>query len=362
MSGGEVNHTSVDLSSGLESEKLYIHVILEIFMVVPAILGNLLILLSIKKFPSLRSRNNILIANLAFADLLVGSLLIPFNIFDMLWKELSAEDLLCYMELSLFTCFLAASVFNNFLISLERFCIICCSLWYARKFKRKLLYILVAMMWFLALGVSVLPYFGFQRQLSFQTSCSIDYVFKTEYISILSAVIVSTIVVTFLLYGFVIKAALSQLAKTMSSAVNRKIRKYAKRTWLMMFIFIVFVICWGPYVVLVTLAVFKTASSCLMEIRQWTKLIGLFNSGVNWIIYGLMNTRFRVAFKCILTCQWHVNFSRLSATDSVINPTIRKSTMIRKSTFRRGSTHRKLRMSRRSDLSKLLTGTKPSSV
>lgn len=360
MNSTESNSTTIELGvirdTGLNSNEIYVHVILEIFIVIPTILGNLLILVSISKFPSLRSRSNILIANLGVADLCVGCILIPINVADLLWKNLSSQELLCFLELSLFTCFLTASVYNNFVISLERFCIICCPLWYARKFRKSLLYVLVAAMWLLAVAVSVVPFFRLRRNLDFRVPCSVDFVYKTEYVTFLSSLIVSSVLASFSMYGCVIKTALFQLGKTKSSARNRKLRRYAKRTWVMMLIFVVFVVCWAPYVVLVILGVFYTISRRLLRIRQWTKLIGLFNSGVNWIIYGLMNTRFRRAFKCILTCHCDVNFSRLSATDSIINPTIRRSTIVRKSTRKtRFSTQRKFRMSKRSDSSKLIS-------
>ena len=353
----ELNRTKIHMDEfrGLYLDEIYIHVILEILIIIPTILGNILILISVSKFPSLRSRSNILIANLGVADLFVGFILIPINVMDMLWKDVSSEDLLCFLELSLFTCFLTASVFNNFVISLERFCFICFPLWYARKFKKHLLYILVAVMWSLAVAISAVPYFGLQRHPDFLTPCSVDFAYKTEYVMFLSAVIVSSILLSFSMYGCVIKTALSQLGKTKSSRKNRKLRRYAKRTWIMMVIFIVFVICWTPYVVLVILGVFSAITRRLLRIRQWTKLIGLFNSGVNWIIYGLMNTR----FVCILTCNCDVNFSRLSATDSIINPTIRKSTIVRKSTIKRTrfSTMR-FRLSKRSDHSTLVSHSK----
>ena len=355
----ESNSTAIHIGDIQRSGLIYIHVIVEIMIAIPTILGNILILISISQFPSLRSRSNILIANLGVADLFVGCILIPINVADLLWKGESSLDLLCFLELTLFTCFLTASVYNNFVISLERFSIICCPLWYARKFKKHLLYILVAVMWFLAVAVSVVPYFGLQRHPDFETPCSIDFGYKAEYVTFLSALIVSAILASFSMYGCVIKTALFQLRKTKSSRKNRKLRRYAKRTWVMMVIFVVFVVCWTPYVVLVILGVFYTISERLLRIRRWTKLIGLFNSGVNWIIYGLMNTRFRRAFKCILTCHCDVNFSRLSATDSIINPTIRRSTIVRKSTKKsRFSTQRKFRMSKRSDNSTLISKSK----
>lgn len=331
---------------GVYLEDLYIHVILEAVIIIQSVLGNLLILISIGKFPSLRNRSNVLIANLAVADLLVGVILIPLDMVGILWQELSANEWFCLVELSVYTCLLGASVLNSFVISLERFTVICCPLWYERRFKARLLHILVATMWIVAVTVACIPLFGFRRTMPLPAACSSDYIYKLEYKTLLSLISIPTIVATCIMYGCVMRTAISQLKKTMSSVENRKLRKYAKRTWLMLITFAVFVMCWAPYVALVTLAIFKDYKH-LLRIRQWTTLLGLFNSGMNWIIYGLMNRRFRRAFKYILTCRCNVNFSRLSATDSFVNPTYHRTTRLKR--------QRRIRRKRmQSDTSKLL--------
>ena len=310
--------------SGVYLEDLYIHVVTEAILIIPTIVGNLLILISIAKFPPLRSRSNILIANLAVADLLVGAILMPCEIIGKLWRELSSDKWFCSLELSLYACLLGASVFNNFVISLERFSVICCPLWYVRRFRKKMLHEIVVTLWVVIIVISCLPFFGVKRVWDFPTPCSSDFVYTQEYKTMMSLLIVSVLVASFILYGCVMHVAFGQLKKTMGSVENRHLRKYAKRTWLMMAIFGTFVVCWSPYVVLETLTTFHHAKD-LFRIRIWTVLLGLFNSSLNWIIYGLMNKRFRKAFICILTCRCDVNFSHVAAADPYINPMRRKS-------------------------------------
>ena len=328
LSGGE--KTALYLEelhySGVHLEDRYVHVIIESIIIIPTIFGNLLLLICIGKFRSLRSRSNILIANLAVADFLVGALLIPSDIAGMLLQDLSGDEFFCLVELSMYTCLLGASVLNNFVISLERFFVICCPLWYARNFRRKVLYFLVASLWIVIIIVSALPFFGLKRKWPFPTPCSSDFVFTLEYKVFISLLIVSTLIASFILYGCVMKTAVDQLKKTLSSVENRHVRKYAKRTWLMMAIFGVFVLCWSPYVILVTLTAFYHVKH-LFRIRKWMTLLGLFNSGLNWIVYGLMNRRFRKAFICILTCRCDVNFSLVATTDPFVKPQTRKSVL-----------------------------------
>ena len=326
LSGGE--KTAIYLEelhgSGVHLEDRYIHIIIEAIIIIPTLFGNLLILVCIAKFRALRSRSNILIANLAVADFLVGAILIPFDIAGMVWQHLSRDKWFCLLELSLYTCLLGASVLNNFVISLERFFVICCPLWYARNFKRRLLYILVATLWIVIAILSSLPFFGLTRTWPFPTPCSSDFVYTLEYKVLISLLVVSTLIASFILYGCVMKTAIGQLKKTLSSVENRHLRKYAKRTWLMITIFGVFTICWSPYVVLVTLTAFYHVKH-LFRIRKWTTMLGLFNSGLNWIVYGLMNRRFRKAFICILTCRCDVNFSLVATTDPFVKPVTKKS-------------------------------------
>ena len=214
--------------------------------------------------------------------------------------------------------------FNNFVISLERFNVICCPLWYTRRFRKKMLHVIVVTLWVVIFVISFLPIFGVKREWNFPTLYSSDFVYTQEYKTMLSLLIVAVLVASFILYGCVMHVAFGHLKKTMVSVENRHLRKYAKRTWLMIAIFGTFVVCWSPYVVLVTLTTFHHAKE-LCRIRGWTALLGLFNSSLNWIIYGLMNRRFRKAFICIFTCRCDVNFSRVAATDSYINLMLRKS-------------------------------------
>ena len=318
--------------SGVYMEDLYIHVIMEAVMVLPTMFGNLLILISIAKFPTLRSRSNILIANLAIADLLVGAILIPCDIVSMLWHRLSSDEWFCVFELSLYVCLLGASVLNNFVMSLERFTVICCPLWYARRFRRWVLYLVVAIIWLVIVTVSFLPFFGMKRTWPSPRPCSPDFIYTLEYKILIHLLIVCTLLASFIMYGCVMRTTLSQLKKTISSVENKRIKRYAKRTWLMMVVFGLFVICWSPYVVLVLSTAFCQVKY-LLRIRNWATLLGLLNSALDWIVYGLMNRRFRKAFKYLLTCRWNVNFSRVAATDPYINPDSRRTTVLRHTKF-----------------------------
>ena len=313
--------------SGVFFEDLYTHVILEIILIVPTILGNILILMSIAKFPTLRSRSNILIANLAIADLFVGGILIPFDIANIFCHVVTSNTWYCVLELSLYVCLLGASVLNNFVMSLERFTVICCPLWYARRFTRRILYLIVVIIWIIIVTVSSLPLFGLKQTWSFPMPCTPKFIYTKCYHLVIHGLLVVTLLASFIMYGCVMKTTLCQLKKTMTSVENKRIQKYAKRTWLMMIVFGLFVICWAPYVVIVITSTFYHSTN-LERARNWATLLGLLNSTMDWVVYGLINRRFRKAFTCILTCRCDINFSRLAATDPYIKDS-RKTTILR---------------------------------
>lgn len=107
------------LSNQLVQAYIIYFVVIELIIILPTIIGSSLIIVSIVTFRHLRSHMHILVANLALADLLVGSVLIPMDLV-LMNGDLSNKNI-CLVNMSLSIAFLLASVLNLLLISLERY-------------------------------------------------------------------------------------------------------------------------------------------------------------------------------------------------------------------------------------------------
>jgi hypothetical protein len=62
--------------------------VIEAILIVPMLFGNSLILFSIARFRRLRTRMNILVANLSVSDFLVGLIIIPYDISFVMVEDL----------------------------------------------------------------------------------------------------------------------------------------------------------------------------------------------------------------------------------------------------------------------------------
>ena len=80
---------------------------------------------------------------------------------------------------------------------------------------------------------------------------------------------------------------------------RHNIRRDIRHTRLMIIVSGTFIICWAPYCII---SLIPSQSVEIVFIRYWLGSLGLINSCLNWIVYGVRNKRFRAAFKSILNC------------------------------------------------------------
>ena len=101
--------------------KAVIAVVVSGIIILATLFGNILTIVAIVKEDSLKKVGSSFIASLAVADLLVGVLVLPLRIVNALTPWMMGNDIVCIMAVGNDLWFSAASVFNIFCISIDRY-------------------------------------------------------------------------------------------------------------------------------------------------------------------------------------------------------------------------------------------------
>ena len=137
-----------------------VSIVLFIFLALTIILANFLVLSSIYTNYRLRCPACYLILSLSLADLLVGLLLIPVRISELLSNQWSRQFMWCKMALSLNLFSLSASLLNLLAVTADRFLAISFSLKYGTMITNNRTCVIITAVWLTAFVASFLPLFG----------------------------------------------------------------------------------------------------------------------------------------------------------------------------------------------------------
>ncbi|KAK6487321.1 alpha-1A adrenergic receptor-like [Huso huso] len=314
-----------------------------------AVIGNILVILSVVCHRHLRIVTNYFIINLAVADLLLSTTVLPFSatlevlgywvfgrVFCNIW---AAVDVLCC----------TASILSLCVISVDRYIGVSYPLRYLTMMNKKRGLITLAAVWVLAMVISIGPLLGWKEPdpqddsvckiteepgyAIFSALCSF-YVPLMVILAMYFRVYLAARIETKSLYSGIKRERLnsseeevilrihrkistgesslskhvqSSKSKSLKSSLSFRIHKFSKEKKAAKTLGIVvgvFVLCWLPFFVVLPLGSFfpqYKPSEDLFKVIFW---LGYFNSCINPIIYPCFSQEFKRAFKCILKGQF----------------------------------------------------------
>lgn len=289
-----------------------------------AILGNLLILTAIYRFPRLRTFTNVFVANLAVADLLLALFGMPFTMVSSITYKWVFGDIMCKIQGFTNSLFCEASVLTLTFVSLERFIAIIYPLSYANLLTSRNVTISLCFIWMQGL-VCASSTFWFSKFtfLEFEHICTVDWGFNPDYTITFTVVfffVPCFIVVIF--YSIILKTALRQQKRIGTLKVGeiqqndelklpttkkanlenfRKKRREHKATIMIAIVVGTFCACWLPHIIGMYCLIIPSChwSSGFFITSTW---LAMLNSALNSAIYGLLNATFRRAIKSIIAC------------------------------------------------------------
>ncbi|XP_052101986.1 octopamine receptor beta-2R-like [Mytilus californianus] len=312
-----------------------------------AVAGNLLVIGSVVKFERLRSRvTNYFIVSLAFADILVAVLVMPFNASMEISEKWIFGSFMCDVFNSNDVLFSTSSILHICCISMDRYIAIMKPLKYERKMTKFRALSMIAVTWIASLLISYIPihsqlYTTHKNALVLKNNPNACTFVVNRLYAIISSSVSFWIPCTIMVFVYIrifiearkqekhIRSASVCSNKSNALYPNRSSRDISDRKTMkrehkaaktLGIIMGVFILCFFPF-----FSWYLITSMCkdlcpyppiLGKILFW---IGYSNSCLNPIIYAYYNREFRQAFKRLLKMKSQFdsyNFNHCSSGDT----------------------------------------------
>ncbi|XP_075457036.1 5-hydroxytryptamine receptor 4-like isoform X2 [Ascaphus truei] len=305
------------------------------------ILGNLLVMVAVCLDKQLRKiKTNYFIVSLAFVDLLVSVLVMPFGAIELLQDKWIYGETFCLVRTSLDVLLTTESILHLCCISLDRYYAICCQpLVYRSKMTKLRIILMLGGCWIISTIISFLPIMlgwnsiGIRNLIEkrrFKKYSNSTYcIFMVNKPYAITCSLVAFYIPFFLMvlayYRIYVTARehTRQIAvlQCAGSAVNRqhqyrvqhsnqRINTETKATKKLCIIMGCFCLCWVPFFITNVVDPFINYS---IPKQLWTTVLwlGYINSAMNPFLYTLLNKSFRRAFLIIL-CRGDEHYQRPS--------------------------------------------------
>ncbi|XP_063315881.1 alpha-1D adrenergic receptor [Pelobates fuscus] len=339
----EDSTNGTSLAVALDLQAISVGVVLAVFILF-AIVGNIMVILSVACNRQLQTVTNYFIINLAIADLLLSTTVLPFSatlevlgfwafgrIFCDIW---AAVDVLCC----------TASIMSLCIISIDRYVGVKYSLKYPTIMTEKKAVVILLLLWISSMVISIGPLLGWKEPPPPDDSkCSITEEPGYALFSSLFSFYLPLLVILVMYFRVYIVArrttksleagvkkernksmevvlrihCRSVLEDSSSSARNKgghnfrsslsvrllKFSREKKAAKTLAIVVGVFILCWLPFFLVLPLGSFfpfLKPSDSVFKVIFW---LGYFNSCVNPIIYPCSSKEFKRAFIRLLRCQ-----------------------------------------------------------
>ena len=285
------------------TDRGYAYFFTSVIIFLPTVIGNSLILMSLYRFRDLRSPMGILIGNLAVSDFLVGLILMPLEVLSIFLRVFN-KKYPCLITIGISVTLTMSSVLNMLAIAVERFMSVAHPLKHRSPKTKTVVKLCIPLLWCSVLVIGFLPLMGFNKK-KYRDRCSYNEIFLDGYTIFITSFYAVCIFANIGFFASVVNIALRKLRKVRDSGTiqsHTHVSRNLAKTYMMMMVCAAFIICWGPFTVLTVIGLFYQWTSYHNALK-WAFFLGFLNSGINWMIYGFRNPKFRKAIKAVVTCK-----------------------------------------------------------
>lgn len=278
---------------------------------ITGLLGNALVVLVVLSNPLMRSTTNLLIINLAVADLLFVIFCIPFTATDYVVSSWPFGDLWCKSVQYLIVVTAHASIYTLVLMSLDRFLAVVHPIasMVIRTEKNTLWAITILWVLIITTALPVLFAHGINR-IAYKDevleSCSFLENGQFSRAAFHIAFFSSSYVVPLVLISVLYMCMLSRLWRSSVGGRSAESKKSKKRvTRLVVVVVAAFASLWFPIQVILVLksvGVFVPDTSFKISLQIISHVLAYTSSCINPLLYAFLSENFRKAFRKIVYC------------------------------------------------------------
>ena len=279
---------------------------------VVATVGNFLVVLAVSLDPNkdLRSPFNYFVANLGFADLVVGLVTCPLGAVYPITEGLSNtnQQFRVLMHMVYFiSC--TASLLSLTALALDRYVAVAYPLHYRTKLNPIRAFLVSVVVWIISTSVSLLYFVvGYNK---------FRFIFANSAVALTLTVLILTNVKILAYLRFQVQQWDSMHDSTAENfALKQAVEREKKITKTLLVALMLFLACYLPSCICIYIINFCTNCNCVFIhwVRDIQWVLVMANSGLNPFVYSWKLENFRKAFKSMLTCQ---GCSRRLRTNSV---------------------------------------------
>ncbi|EDO41012.1 predicted protein, partial [Nematostella vectensis] len=256
-----------------------------------ALLGNTSLYYVVLKKPTMRTRTNWFILNLAAADLLVSVFNMPLTTYTILEGRWVLDERMCTVTGFSNILSFIASVMSLAMISIARYA----GIWksYSKYFTGRRCLIYIACVWFLSTSLAIPPLIGWARYsyIAGNSFCFVDWPSSISYTVFMIAICLFGPLITMIYCYWNIWKTTKESTATLTSHSRHDMRL----TRTLIIVVVVFAICWTPFAVTMVVKVILD-KPIPRAVDFGTLLLGYANSACNVVIYVIMGKQFRQAF------------------------------------------------------------------
>lgn len=291
----EMNNISMKLTRTSSTICTLLYILLGLMSII-TVCGNLLVIISIIYFKQLQTPSNNLILSLAMTDLLVGLVVFPLSMSYSLSYCMFHRELLCKVRDAIDVILSTTSIFNLCFISVDRYYAVCQPLSYRTKINVRVVSLMILISW----GVSVLVAIGFAITELLQEQCTEDCFSDVILEKVMAPIFSFYLPVVIMLYIYlriflVAQRQARSIQSTSKPGISSTERKATKTLAIVMGAFLM---CWLPFFLYFSLQLLSGVSVPVYETLNW---FTLSNSMLNPFIYAFFYSRFRSAFRMIIS-------------------------------------------------------------
>lgn len=283
-----------------------VNLTISIIVVLGTYFGNGLLLISLRKFRNhFKGSLYMFLSNLAVADifLAVGLTLHIFeNVLPHL--QLQYDFRFCGIKMAFTIVSLNNSGMTLIFMSIDRFCAITYPMHhFLRHRQKRRIWTVIIAIWIISVLAGFIPTAATVKNMKYnKLACRYGLCVPR---------ILTLLTVAFILFQMLFNFALAALVvwkvkMSGKSATRIKRKSMRSKSALLIKVYVLFALCWLPFIALTILLESDLPQELRRKtlcFREYALFVGMTNSMMNWILFGLVNSKFRKAFRHILCCR-----------------------------------------------------------